>query len=68
MDISINTQKDIFRLRSAGVIVKDNSILMVTNDKEDYYYSVGGGVLLGESVEDAVVREIFEETGEKLEI
>ena len=28
-----------------------------------YYYSIGGGVHMGETAEDAVKREVFEETG-----
>lgn len=68
MDISISNEKNIFRLRAAAVIVRDNSILMVTNSSVDYYYSVGGAVEMGEKVEDCVVREVFEETGLNLEI
>lgn len=68
MDIAINTDKNIFRLRAVGVVVKDDSILMVTNERDDYYYSVGGGVFLGERAEDCVVREVFEETGLKLDV
>lgn len=68
MDISIKTEKDIFRLRAVGVIVKDETILMVSNDKDDYYYSVGGGVEIGEKAEECAVREVFEETGLNLEV
>lgn len=41
---------------------------MVENDQEDYYYTVGGGVKLNELAEDAVRREVFEETGMHYEI
>ena len=34
------------------------------NEKEDYFYSIGGGVHHGETAEDAVRREVFEETGD----
>ena len=38
------------------------------NDVDDYYYSIGGGVHLGETSEEAVKREIFEETGARYEV
>ena len=57
-----------FRYRAAAIIVEDDCVLFVTNEEEDYYYSVGGGVHLNESAEDAVLREVFEETGIHYEI
>lgn len=52
-----------FRYRAAAIIVEDGAVLLVGNDKEDYFYSVGGGVHMNEKAEEAVVREVFEETG-----
>lgn len=52
-----------FRYRAAAIIIENDCILLATNDKVDYYYSVGGGVQMGEKAEDAVAREVFEETG-----
>ncbi len=52
-----------FRLRAAGIIIEQNHVLFATNASESYYYSIGGGVMLGESIEDAVCREVLEETG-----
>jgi len=57
-----------FRYRSAGVIIENNCVLMVTNDNADYYYSIGGAVHLGETAKEAVIREVFEEAGIKCEI
>ncbi|WP_075720325.1 NUDIX hydrolase [Roseburia sp. 499] len=59
-----------FRYRAAAVIIEDGCVLFVKNENEadDYYYSVGGGVHLGEKAEDAVLREVFEETGVPYEI
>ena len=41
---------------------------MVGNQKDDYLYSVGGRIKFGESAEEAVVREVLEETGVRLDI
>ncbi len=57
-----------FRLRAAAIIIEDNSVLFATNDSENYYYSIGGAIELGETAEEAVKREVFEETGVAYEI
>ena len=57
-----------FRYRAAAIIVEDGCVLFAGNEKDDYFYSIGGGVHMGETAEDAVVREVFEETGVKYEI
>ena len=45
-----------FRYRAAAIIVEDGCVLFIGNKNEDYLYSVGGGVHMGESAEDAVKR------------
>ena len=57
-----------FRYRAAAIIVEDGYVLFAGNEKEDYYYSIGGAVHMGETAEDAVKREVFEETGVHYEI
>lgn len=57
-----------FRLRAAAIIIENNKILFATNNSEKYYYSIGGAVELFENTEDAVKREVFEETGIYYEI
>ena len=57
-----------FRYRAAAIIVEDDCVLFAGNEEDDYYYSIGGGVHLGESSEEAVKREVFEETGVQYEV
>lgn len=52
-----------FRYRAAAIIVEDGNVLFAGNESEDYLYSIGGAVHMGETAEDAVRREVFEETG-----
>lgn len=57
-----------FRYRAAAIIVEDDCVLFAANESVDYYYSIGGGVHMGESSEEAVKREVFEETGIDYEV
>lgn len=57
-----------FRYRAAAIIVENGCVLFAGNRLEDYLYSVGGAVHLGETAEDAVRREVFEETGVRYDI
>ena len=57
-----------FRYRAAAIIVEDNCVLFAGNEVDNYYYSIGGGVHLGETSEEAVKREVFEETGVEYEV
>lgn len=54
-----------FRCRAGAIIIEDGAVLLVTNDKCGHYYTIGGGVHMGESAEQAVVREVKEEIGEE---
>ena len=63
---SKNYQEDyhmIYREASRAIIIKDNKIAMVKSLKEGFYKFPGGGIWENESKEDAVVREVLEETG-----
>lgn len=57
-----------FRYRAAAIIVEDGYVLFAGNEKDDYYYSIGGAVHMGETAKDAVIREVYEETGIRYEI
>lgn len=67
-DCCFQSKNKRFRYRSAAIIVENDCVLFVGNEINDYYYSIGGGVHIGETAEEAVQREVFEETGIHYEI
>lgn len=67
-DCGFTRENKWFRYRAAAIIVENNCVLFAGNELEDYYYSIGGGVHIGETAEDAVKREVLEETGVAYEI
>lgn len=68
MDCGFKNDKGWFRYRACAIIIEDDCVLMASNELDSYYYSVGGGVHLHETAEDAVKREVLEETGIVYEI
>ena len=67
-DCCFTHEENWFRYRVGAIILEENSVLVATNDACDFYYSIGGGVHLDESAEEAVRREVLEETGLPYEI
>ena len=67
-DMSVACGNGIINIRVGAIILKDTRFLMVRNYLSDYFYSVGGRIKFGETAEEAVVREVFEETGVRMEI
>jgi len=68
IDCGFTKENRWFRYRAAAIIVENDCVLFACNETDDYFYSVGGGVHHGETAEDAVRREVFEETGVHYEI
>lgn len=67
-DMTVPCGDGLINIRAGAIIAKDGKILMVGNDNADHLYSVGGRVKFGETAEEAIRREVFEETGVKMEI
>lgn len=51
------------RVSGRGIIINDDKIVLNEFGNGEYFNIPGGGVEPGETVKDAVVREVFEETG-----
>ena len=67
-DLTVKDTENMLNIRVAGIIIKDNRVLMVKNLRSDYIYSLGGRLKFGESARQGVVREVCEETGVHMEI
>ena len=67
-DCGFTKENNWFRYRAAAIIIEDGCALFASNQRDDYYYSIGGGVDMGETAEEAVLREVYEETGVHYEI
>lgn len=67
-DCTIPIDNGFINIRVGAIIRKGNRLLMVGNDRQDYLYSVGGRVKFGETAEEAVIREVFEETGVEMKV
>ena len=67
-DMTVPCDDGLINIRVGAIIIKDGKFLMVGNERSDYLYSVGGRIKFGETAEEAVVREVYEETGVRMEI
>ena len=67
-DCTFKTPDGRFNYRVGAIILNKTKLLMAYNRSYDQYYTVGGRVKLHETSEEAVIREIYEETGVKAEI
>lgn len=70
MDCTFMTEEGKFNYRVGAIIRNGNKILMAKNPKDPRacWYSVGGRVRYDETAEEAVLREVKEETGLDCEI
>ena len=67
-DLTLPVEGGLVNLRVGAIIEKGGKLLMVANDYNDYDYSVGGRIHFGEMADQAILREVEEETGVRLEI
>lgn len=67
-DCGINVNGDWFRYKVGAIIIEDDSLLLAYNCVDNHHYLVGGKVQINESSEEAVRREVLEETGVYYEV
>ena len=67
-DCTFKTDHGRFTYRVGAIILNKTKILMAIDSRHNQYYTVGGRVKLNETSEEAMLREIYEETGVKAEI
>ena len=66
--VDIPKEKLSFRPSVYAIIINDGKILMTKVRSNDKLYFPGGGVNVGEKLEDALKREVMEETGIKIRV
>ena len=67
-DILFTTDEGIFSYRVAGVCVHDGYVLLQNTDSDPSYAFPGGHVAFGETNEEALVREFYEEIGARIKV
>ena len=67
-DLTLPVGNGLLNLRVGAIIMRGSKVLMVTNPGAPYFYTVGGRLRYGETTEEAVKREVFEETGVHMEV
>ena len=67
-DILFDADGGLFGLRSAGVLIKDNKVLLQQVGSDPSYAIPGGHVSFGELGEEALIREFKEETGMDIKV
>lgn len=68
MDISFNQESQKFNYRVCAMIISGNRILAMHDERSPYFYLPGGRVKMGETAEQAVIREVREELHVTLKI
>ncbi|MDE7172699.1 MAG: NUDIX domain-containing protein [Oscillospiraceae bacterium] len=67
-DMTVPCDNGLINIRVGAIMMRNGKILMVGNERNDYLYSVGGRIQFGETAEEAVIREVLEETGVRMEV
>ena len=67
-DMCVPCGDGVINIRVGAILLKEGRFLMVRNHASDYFYSVSGRLKFGETAEEAVIREVREETGIEMEI
>ena len=68
IDLTVDVGNYKLNVRSGGVIIHNNKLLVHVNTNSDHCALIGGRVEIGENSEDTIKREIYEELGKNIEI
>lgn len=63
MDLSFRCDNQKFNYRVCAMIILENKILAMHDERSPYFYLPGGRVSMGETAEQTVIREMQEELG-----
>ena len=66
--VKVPAEKFIFRPSVYGIILNKNKIVVLQNKSNNKLWFPGGGVEIGERLEEALKRETLEETGLDVEV
>ena len=64
-DCGFTKENNWFRYRAAAIIIEDGCVLFAGNEREDYLYSIGGGVHMGETAEEFFKKILAVASGEQ---
>ena len=53
-DCGFTRENKWFRYRAAAIIIEEDCVLFAGNEIDDYYYSIGGGVHVGEGIKKTI--------------
>ena len=67
-DMCVPCGDGIVNIHVGALIARGGKFLMVANDNLQHVYTVGGRIKMGETAEEAIVREVFEETGVRMTV
>lgn len=68
MDITVKIEDWKLNIRAGVIIIHNNKALFHHDINQTYYALVGGRIMIGESSEQTIKREILEEIGKEIEV
>lgn len=66
--VSVPKEKFTLRVSAYGIVIHEQKLLLVNTRSTGKWFFPGGGVEIGETLEDAIKRECMEEAGIEVEV